>query len=193
MSKTILIFSFILCLVACKNEPKLSIQDIEKREMARGVRYDSLLLGLSLGMPAKEFYLRCWDLNKQGIIREGNTNMTVMYKLTEGLKYQAYLNFYPNFYNDKIYEMPYVISYVGWSPWRTDNQPESLQLDVVKLLEKWYGTGFIRVYDLKRGLTFVKVDGNRRIKVMQKPEMYVEVIITDLIAEKEKLKLESAK
>lgn len=185
MSKIILIFSFILCLIACTNEPKLTYGDIEKRELARGVRYDSLLLGISLGMPAKEFYLRCWDLNKQGIIREGNTNMTVMYKLTEGLKYQAYINFYPSFHNDKIYEMPYVISYVGWSPWKADNQPESLQLDVVKLMEKWYGTGFIRVYDKQRGLTFVKVDGNRRIKIMQKPEMYVEVIITDLIAEKQ--------
>jgi hypothetical protein len=193
MNKIIIAFSFVLCFMACKNDSKLSYKDIEKRELARGVRYDSLFLGIHLGMPSQTFFLRCWDMNKQGLIREGNANMSVLYKVTEGVKLPIYINFYPTFFKGKIYEMPLTINYVEWSPWRPETQPEPLQLDIVKLMEQWYGTGFIKVYDKQRGLTFIKVDGNRRIKVVQKPEMYVEVIITDLVAEKEKEKLESAK
>jgi hypothetical protein len=185
MNKIILIFSCFLCFMACKNESKLSYQDIEKRELARGVRKDSLFLGFTLGMPSKEFFLKCWDMNKQGIIREGNANLSVSYKMSEGLKYAAYMNFYPAFYKEKIYQMPLFFNYIGWSPWQADTQPEALQLDVLKLMEKWYGTGFIRLYDKKRGLSFIKIEGNRRIKIMQKPEMYVEVLITDVLAEKE--------
>ena len=189
MNKIIIAISLAFFIIACKNDSKLTYQDIEKRELARGVRYDSLFLGMHLGMPTKEFYTHCWELNKRNVIREGNTNMTASYKITEGLKYAAYMNFYPTFFNDRIYEMPFVINYIGWAPWQVDAQPEPLQLDVVNLMEKWYGVGFIRVFDKKRGLTFIKVDGNRRIKIMQKPEMYVEVIITDLIAEKKREKL----
>ncbi len=60
--------------------PKAKYERKLKHELAKGVRYDSLFLGLYLGMPEKDFYIHCWELNKKGLIRQGSNNTTVEYR-----------------------------------------------------------------------------------------------------------------
>jgi hypothetical protein len=56
-------------------------QKVVDEELAKGIRQDSLFLGLALGMSKKEFFAHCWQLNKQGVVTDGKGNTAVQYTL----------------------------------------------------------------------------------------------------------------
>jgi len=159
-------------------------QSLVERELSKGIRKDTLFLDVHFGMSKKDFYVHCWQLNKEGIVWQGSKNMTVLYEIDE-LPYPATMDFYPNFHNDTIYEMPVTFIYKGWAPWNKHLSSDSLQLEVVDLLEQWHGDGFIEVEHPQRGATFVKVDGNRRILVWKDNDSDVKALYTDLLIKKE--------
>ncbi|NEW82104.1 MAG: hypothetical protein GZ094_07035 [Mariniphaga sp.] len=151
-----------------------------KQELASGIRNDSLFMGIYLGMSQKEFYTQCWKLNQKGILKQGNRNTTVEYKLKDELKYGATMDFYPVFAQTKIFEMPVRFFYDGWAPWNKKLGADSLQLQIVKWYEKQYGKGFMEVKHPTRGSAFVKLDGNRRISIFKEDQTYVWAVITDM-------------
>lgn len=158
------------------------------RELSKGVEHDSLFLGYELGMPRATFYEHSWALNRKGLVMQGPQNQTVQYELDDELPHPAKMYYYPDFADDKIVQMRVRFQYDGWAPWNRNLFADSLQLDVVTLLEEWYGEGFIRVEteDRLRGRSYeyVKVDGNRRIVVAKASDRDVMAVFTDLTAEK---------
>jgi len=164
--------------------PKDRYERMVREELAKGVRVDSLFLDLHLGMTDKEFYGHCWELNKQGLIRQGTSNTSVLYKMNE-LEDAAEMNFYPNFYKGRIYEMPVKYNYEGWAPWNKHLSSDSLQLEILRLYKDWYGDDFMEVKHRNRGTAYIKVDGNRRITIFKMDERHVWAIFTDLLVEKE--------
>jgi hypothetical protein len=172
-----------LILTGCS--PKSRYDRMLKRELASGVRYDSLFIGLYFGMPEKTFYLHCWDLNKQGKIRQGESNTTVLYDLKKELKHPAVMDFYPRFKEGRIYELPIRFKYTGWAPWNKELSADNLQLDVLEWYKKIYGDGFIKVQHPKRGVAYVKVNGNRRITIFKESDLHVWAYFTDLSVTKE--------
>lgn len=186
MKKLAIINAFFLLILAqsCQNNTSSSsIEDIEKRELSKGIRNDKLFLDLKLGMTSKEFYAVCWELNKQGILKEGRGNTSAMQVLDKGeLKYPAAMLFYPRFLNDKIVEMPMLFTYSSWAPWNRDMQSDNLMTDVKKLLNSWYprGTEFISQKDEKGNILLVKVNGNMKITISIENESEVRVSIIDL-------------
>jgi hypothetical protein len=177
---SIIVIALLFC-IGCNS--KSEYIKMEERELSKGIRHDSLFLGLKLGMTSKEFYSKCWELNKKGLVTDGSGNTAVLYKLND-LKYPGYINFYPEFYNDRIYSMPATFQYDGWAPWNRQLFSDSLHLDVVRLMEKWYGKGFVKITHSKKGDAYAKVDGNRRISIVKKDERLVNVVFTDLFVEK---------
>jgi hypothetical protein len=165
--------------------PKAKYERMLKKELASGVRYDSLFMGLYLGMPEKEFYTRCWILNGEGIIKQSPRNMSVEYKIKDELKYPGTMDFYPEFVDGKIYEMPVRFIYNGWAPWNAKLSSDSLQLDVLEWFKKMYGPGFFDVKHSVRGTAFVKINGNRRISIFKEDDMYVWAVYTDMLVKKE--------
>lgn len=152
-------------------------------ELSKGIRNDSLFLGLALGMSKKEFFEHCWQLNKQGLVTDGKGNTAVHYEV-KGLKDPASMDFYPEFYKGRIYQMPVDFQYKGWAPWNTHLSSDSLMYDVVNLFKEWYGGDFM-VLEHPDGYTFfVKVDGNRRIVVHQYNDHTVKAVFTDLLVER---------
>ena len=182
----IIIFaSVIVTLAACSK--KQQYDSLVEKELASGVRHETLFLGLSLGMSSESFYKKCWDLNKQGLIRQGSGNTTVAYEMEEELKFSTKVNFYPTFFEDKIYEMPVEFKYKAWAPWNKQMQSDSLQIDILSLFEEWYGKGFLEISPNARKKAFVKVDGNRRISIYKDPvdDGKVWALYTDLSKEEE--------
>lgn len=165
--------------------PKAKYEKMLKHELTSGVRYDSLFMGLYFGMPEKEFYTRCWILNGQGIIKQGQRNMTVEYQLKDELIYPGIMDFYPEFVQGKIGEMPVRFMYNGWAPWNKKLSSDSLQLNVLKWYEKQYGDGFIKVEHPTRGIAYVKVNGNRRISIFKEDDLHVWAIFTDMLVKNE--------
>ena len=165
--------------------PRSKYERILKNELASGVRYDSLFMGIYLGMPEKDFYTHCWNLNLEGLIKQGSSNTTVENELKDKLKYPATMNFYPEFFRNKIYEMPVRFLYKGWTPWNKNLSSDNLTADILEWYEKIYGDGFIGVKHPKHGIAYVKVNGNRRITIFKEDDMHVWAIFTDMLVEKE--------
>lgn len=165
--------------------PKAKYEHRLKREMASGVRYDSLFMGFYFGMPEKEFYLHCWRMNKKGLARQGESNNTVLCQLKNELKYPASMDFYPRFTEGKIYEIPVRFKYVGWAPWNKNLTSDNLQLKVLKWYEGIYGRGFIKVKHPTRGSAFIKIDGNRRITIFKQNDLYVWAVFTNMLVKKD--------
>lgn len=146
--------------------------------------YDSLFLGFYLGMGKKEFYDYCWEMNKQKKFTHGPTNQNVEYRLTGVLEQPVLMHFYPGFYKDRIYQMPLTFSYEAWAPWNRQFHADKLIDHVVPLLSKWYGGEFETTTLPKKGKVYARIDGNRRISVFVKDEQFVQVVFTDIAAEK---------
>lgn len=160
-----------------------------KTELAKGSKVDSLFLGISFGMTSKAFFGHCWELNKKRIISDGANNTMVLYKIDTALKYPASMNFYPDFYKDKIFSMRASFQYNAWAIWNKAQSSDNLFPDVLKLYKKWYpdGNDFLKITDKSDRIIYVKVDGNRRITIGKYDDMIVKVEYTDLSIE-QKLK-----
>ncbi|MEM8892785.1 MAG: hypothetical protein AAGD28_32690 [Bacteroidota bacterium] len=183
-------FSFILIFLSllffsysCETTPEQEYRKREAKELASGVRNDSLFLGLYLGMTMDDFYARCWEMNKMGLIMEGANNTTVNYPIQE-FKHPASMEFYPSSENGFVTAMPISFYYDGWAPWNKEMQANKLIVEVIGLMEEWYGPGFTEIENptLVGSNAFLKVDGNRRITVYYVDESKVKVDIVDLVA-----------
>ena len=164
--------------------PRAKYERRLKHELASGVRYDSLFLGLYFGMPEKVFYVHCWNLNHKGLLKQGETNTTAEYELKDELKYPALMDFYPKFNQGKISEMPVTFKYKGWAPWNKNLSSVNLQNEVLKWYEKIYGGGFIMVKHHSHGKAYVKIDGNRRITIFVGDDLHVWAVFTDMSVKK---------
>jgi hypothetical protein len=168
------------CTPRAKYERKL------KQELATGIRYDSIFLGLYLGMPQKDFYTYCWQLNRLGMVKQGSGNTTVEYIIKDELKYPAIMNFYPAFIDGKIAEMPVKFIYSGWAPWNRSLSADSLQIDLLRHFKLSYDDDFIRIDHKDKGSAYVLVNGNRRITIFKENEMHVWAVFSDMTVVREK-------
>ncbi len=182
--------TILLGLAACSDGSAYLL--MEKREMARGVRYDSLFLGIHFGMERQAFFDHCYQLNVEGKVKEGPENASVEYKLPEELPYPGRMNFYPEFDdNNRIYKMPVYFHYDAWAPWNKEQWSDSLLPAVVQLMKQWYGGEFLLIEpeDVEnKSPVFVKVDGNRRIAIYKDGDMKVKAVFTDLSSPQAKRK-----
>ncbi len=179
--KSVKISVLSLLLFSCKTP----YEKLEEAELASGKEVKELFLGLELGMEKREFFRTCWELNKQGILTNGPSELLVEYRAKMPSGNPTIMRFYPKFEQDKIYLMPVEFSYEAWAPWNEELSAEKLREDVVSLFEEWYGPGFIEVTNEdKSQIAFVKMDGNRRIRIFKKHLSVVRAEISDLPVEK---------
>ncbi len=183
--RTLWIVMLMTLLAVYSCSPRAKYERRLKKELASGVRYDSLFMGIYFGMTARNFYTHCWMLNHQGLIRQGTKNQTVEYEIKDELKYPATMNFYPTFVQGRIYEIPVRFIYNGWAPWNKKLSADSLEMDVLRWYRKLYGNGFIKVKHPKRGMAFVKIDGNRRITIFKQDDMHVWAVFTDMLVKEQ--------
>lgn len=173
------ILSICIFLLSCQTAIEKYNKQIEEG-ISGSQRVDSIFLGLHFGMSKKEFYAHCWKLNQNGILRQGPSNLSVEYSLDTSLNFPAYLRFYPQFHNDSIYRMPCEISYATVDPTNENLMADKLLTEVKNLLEMWYGSKFLYLENDRGEGVYVKVDGNRRIRIFRKDLLTVAVDITDM-------------
>ena len=185
---SVLIILFML--TACSGDSEMDkYNKLIKKELAADKRVDSIFFGIHFGMTQKKFFTHCWEMNKKGILTDGNDatgKMTVLYKLGKELKYPASMNFYPDFNDSTIWRMRVLFHYDGWGPWNKHMAADSLLPDVVSMYKKWYSDGnpFIQINDKTRGTLYVKVDGNRKIIIGKYDDVLVKVEFIDMLIEK---------
>lgn len=146
-------------------------------------RSDQLFLGMYLGMKKEEFFDRCWVLNKENKVTQGPGNQSVEYRLNGNSKPAILMHFYPNFYKDRIFEMPVVYNYEAWAPWNRQYWSDALIDKIVHHFDTTYGK--MEVLDHRTmGKVYYRVDGKRRINVFIKDEQFVQAVFTDLSIER---------
>lgn len=177
--------SILVCLALLLFSCESDYQKMESKALESGEIHNDLFLGLELGMDKKSFYEVCWDLNKEGILSNGPTELSVEYNVDMPSGKPAKMRFYPKFKDEKIYLMPVEFNYESWALWNEELSVDKLTADVVALFEKWYGAGFIEVANEDRSqIAFIKMDGNRRIRVFKKSVSSVRAEIVDLPIQK---------
>ncbi len=80
-----IVLTIVVALVVGGCSPGKTYERKLKRELASGVRYDSLFMGISLGMTEEAFYKHCWKLNDDSLVKQGTSNMSVEYSIKEEL------------------------------------------------------------------------------------------------------------
>ena len=142
--------------------------------------YDSLFLGLYLGMDKQAFFDRCWELNNEKIATNGGSVQSVLYVLDTVLDHRVNMQFYPVFYKEKIIEMPVVFTYEGWAPWNKEFSSDSLLIKLIPVFKNWYGDDFKLLDHETMGKVYVKMDGKRRINLFIRDDQYVQAVFSDL-------------
>ena len=189
--KDIIKIVFAGCLVlvfarCSRNKDQTEYPELVTAELASGKRFDSIFFGIYLGMPNKEFFAHCWEMNKKGLFTDGRGNTAVLYRLNHNeLKHPASMNFYPEMGEGKLNKMLVLFKYDAWAPWNKHLFSDSLLPDVLNLYNKWYVSGnpFIKIGEQENPV-YIKVDGNRRITIRKQDDMDVKVEYTDLLAAK---------
>lgn len=183
MSRILWFITIIMFLGSCKSE----YDKLVRKELATGMRQDSLIFGIFMGETRKDFYAKCWKLNSQKVLSQGAGNQSVKYiepldSLVDPTMRKE-LQFYATFDDENIIrgmEMSY--SFTTWAPWNKERQSDVLLELLVKEYENEYaGNEFIAI-DLEKleYKAFVKVDGNRQILIYRANSKDVKVKIEDL-------------
>lgn len=166
-----------LFVVSC--EPESEYQQRLETELSKDIRVDSLFLGYYLGMPQEEFYEHSWQLNKQEIV---TGQQTIHYRL-ESLKSPASMEFYPQFKEGQIYQMPVEIHYDGWAPWNRDLFADSLMVEVSELYEEKYNADFFQaIHPESQKKALIDIQGNRRISIFKRDDRILTIEFLDLTA-----------
>lgn len=154
----------------------------EKRSTLKdGVKNpDYLFLDIFFGMERKAFFDYCWEMNKQKKLIHGTGNTSVQYRLENELPEPVIMQFYPSYYEDKIYEMPVTFTYQGWAPWNKQYWADQLLEDMLPVFEKWYGKGFKVINHPLQGKVYAKIDKHRRINLFKRDDQFVQAVFTDL-------------
>jgi hypothetical protein len=157
-----------------------------KSELAKGIRKDSILLGINLGDSRNEFYGKCTDLNADQLITQGPSG-SVLYNFTDSLVHTEStpirMLFNPAFDEyEKLFEMHLELSYQGWSSWNPKFQSDSLKVKMMQLLMVWYkGNKFVTANVNDSTEVPVKLDGNRRLLVYVKDRQSILIKVQDIL------------
>lgn len=181
MRRVVFIFIGIVTLFSCNQHPYL---EMEERELASGVRYDSLFLGIEFGMEREAFFAQCWELNKQKLVKQGPGSGSVEHLISEGVSSPIRLLFIPNFHEGEIYQMDLKFDYTKWAPWNKELASDKLIVEITKLMKDWYGDGFVEIQNKDKKVAYAKVNGNRRVSIFIYNESTVSVLLTDLTVSK---------
>ena len=157
-----------------------------KSELAKGVREDSILLGIQFGDTREIFFNKCMELNRHKLATQGPSGLRVQYLFTDSTIHKVpteiKLLFSPDF-DDKniISEMNLEFSYTGWAPWNRHLQADSLEPKLLKIVNIWYkGNEFI-IADIGGSKIPVKLDANRRLMLKKLDEQTVLVKVQDIL------------
>ena len=189
---TCLLVAITFIFYRCTDTPEAQYKRLEEKELQSGIRYDSIFKGLYFGMKHKEFRDYCYQKNTvEHDFKMGGSNTSWLESKLEGeLNYPAAINFYPVFSEGVITEMNASIYYDNAVFKDGTFEKDSLLIDVLKLMERWYEKPFLKIkspYAYKEDI-YVSICGNRRVTVYPAITSEIKVWIVDLYSKERKEK-----
>jgi len=161
-----------------------SYKAVVEEELAKGVCYDSIFHGLHFNMSSDQFYEHSFQMNQHGIFFQHGGSQEIKIDFKEEFKSPVEFVFYPNFEDEVIVELKGSFYYTLWNGFNKEYFAQNLQLELIPKLERWYeGRPFIKISSAPSSIgdTYVKVDGNRQIKLSNSFDNHkVEILFSDL-------------
>lgn len=163
-----------------------SYESIRKEELAKGIRVDSVIYKVHLGMRYLDYYAYCFQMNQSGQFMPNTAGDMVSLELTKGFNFPVIFEFMPSKQgnSEKIYFYWGKLTYKNFSYYNKDNSIEKLTKEAMDYFENYYkGRKFIKIpnENILLKYKFVKIDGNRQITL--DPEVsgqYLNVTFKDL-------------
>jgi len=160
-------------------------RDLVSTELNTGVKKNSIFLDLTLGMSEKIFYDYCWKMNNKKLFFNSHDNNAVIYQVNEGLKSEATFRFTPEFYQAQLYKISVDAHYDAFAPWNHNLFADSLQKDLLRLFNNWYGHNqYLMIKNASEEKSLIRIDGNRQIRIKKMNEKDIRIEYTDLFIEK---------
>lgn len=158
------------------------------QELATGVEHTEMLFDLKIGLSKKEFYGKCWQLNKDKLVSQGPSNQYVRHVLDSvspiyNPSSKMEMLFFGLFDEEDIMRgMRFRFSYTAWAPWNKELQPEQLQEEIKTMMMTLFpGNDFFNLEkQVNDSPIAVKIDGNRLITVFVFDNRFVQAYIEDL-------------
>jgi len=177
----ILLLLVIITIVSCESD----YSKLVKKEITTGEKKDSLFFGMKFNDTKQDFFDICQELNNKKLVTHGSQNRFVKYNMNpiEDGDSSIEMLFYGIFDKENIMTgMNMRFSYNGWSPWNKKYYADKLIPRIKDTLIEWFPGNEFMTVDLKKlnKETYVKVDGNRQIKMYTLDKKYLAVIIEDL-------------
>ncbi len=178
----ILILFTLALFSACQSEYDKTV----KQEINSGLRHDTLLFNLTVGDTKKEFFEKCWQLNKEQLISQGSGNKYAKYfmepDLTADSTKRVEVLFFGIFDKQNImHGMEMKMSFTAWAPWNKEHQSDQLMSYMEeRYMRQYAGNPFIKIDVDEQIKALVKVDGNRQILMFPLDNQRISVKITDL-------------
>lgn len=160
------------------------------KELATGVEHTKMFFDMEIGLSKKDFYGKCWQLNKEKLVSQGPSNQYVRHVLDSlspvyNPSSKMEMLFFGLFDDDEIMRgMRFRFSYTAWAPWNKELQPEQLQEEIKTMMMTLFpGNDFFNLEKQVNGSPIaVKIDGNRLITVFVFDNRFVQAYIEDLNA-----------
>ncbi len=179
----ILSILFFCLFLACESEYTSTV----KKELESGKEYNELIFGMEMGQTQKDFFETCWRLNKEEKISHGPDNKYALFKTnldsTAEQSQKVEMLFYGIFDSLHVMRgMDFKFKYIGWAIWNEQYHAEPLAIALTDyFIKKYGGNPFLEVEVAAiEKKVFVKVDGNRQIKIYPIDNKQVRVKIEDL-------------
>ena len=175
------ILGIIFTILSCESE----YSKLVKRELATEIKNDSLFFGMKFNDTKQDFFDICKELNSKKMITHGPSNRFAEYTMIPNNKDDSSIQmlFYGIFDKESIMTgVNMRFSYNGWFPNNKKYYADKLIPQLKDTLIKWFpGNVFLKV-DIKKlnKETFIKIDGNRQIKMYALDDKEVAVRIEDL-------------
>ena len=159
-------FFFGIIIISSCSE-KVKFEELVSVELAKGIRYDSLIYGIHFGMTNEEFGNYCSDMNRKKIFMPNLNGTAVSLELKNGFNSPVYIEFFPRFENGrKITKLEAILNYRDFSYYNKNYAIENLVKETKANFEKGYGgNAFFEVPHENSLLKsqYIKIDGNRKI------------------------------
>jgi hypothetical protein len=178
----ILVFCFFL---SCQEESKYS--KILKKELKSGKVYNDLIFDIKIGQTRDDFFKKCYELNQKKLITSGGRELYpeyIMYPKDESNNSKKIkMSFFGIFDDDNIIKgLDLRFNYYTWSSWNKELSSDYLIEEIRDTLLLWFPGNNFFALDLENDekFAYIKIDGNRRIRVYKIDAKDVAVKIEDI-------------
>jgi hypothetical protein len=178
------VFLIIIFILSCQGESNYS--KILKKELKSGKIYNELIFGLKIGQTKDDFYEKCAELNKMKLVTSGERKLYPEYimhpKDSTNQSKKIKMSFFGIFDNSIIKGLDLRFNYYTWAPWDKKLGSDYLIEEIRDTLLLWFpGNDFIKInLNDKERFAYIKIDGNRQIRLYQLDSKDVSAKIEDV-------------